>query len=237
MGPLELFLALLGLALAILLSPPGLRGIISTVEKVRRRQWSGEHYRKGDLQNKNHIAFDEWSCIFEIDDSGNCTQTYNVRLRNISRKLVNVFYVPVFCDTKPLQFQDIQPWARNQRKDLVVEADAWNELGAEGRIKINFSKPVGPGERRKFSYGLKLPTLFRPGDDYYDWDVEIPHYDMKGEIRFSDSWRILYARWNVTDQQFLAEPTIENQSIIWKAAFPKPGTRLHMELGISKKSP
>ncbi len=233
--PLELTLSLIGIALALILSPPALNGIKKGMDAVRRWRWSGAQYRKGILQSRRHVGFDRWECSFVIDDDGTCAQTYTVRLVNLSDTLVSEFFLPVFCDTRPLRSEDVQAWARHRGRPLEMIVDTWNARRAEGRLKIKFPTALAPGERFPFSYGLTLPTLFSPGQDYYDWDVEVPHYDMKGTLTFSKVWEIKFARWGQHGTRHVPAPTVSQQSIRWRVAFPDVRTRLHLNLGLDRK--
>lgn len=235
MSNLELFLSLLGIALALFLSPPALRGIKRGMDAFERLRWSGAQYRNGILQDKRHIAFDEWACEFLIDDDGNCVQSYTVRLINLSEKLVSEFFLPIFCDTRPLFVENVQAWAKARGRPLTIIVDIWDEQRAEGRLKIKFPNSLAPGERFRFSYGITLPQLFKPGSDYYDWDIEVPHYDLKGTIRFSDVWTVKYARWGNKGVRHVASPTFEDRMVTWSASFPEPNTRLHLDLGLDRK--
>lgn len=235
MNPLELFLSLLGIALALVFSPPALRGIKKGMDALERLRWSGAQYRLGILQDKRHIGFDEWQCDFSIDDDGNCTQTYRVRLINLSETTVSEYYIPLFCDTHPLLVADVQPWAKAKGRVLPVTVDTWDEQRAEGRLKIGFPAALGPGERFRFSYGITLPRLFQTGADYYNWDIEVPHYDLKGTLTFSRVWNVKYARWGKKFSRHIAPPQVDDRSITWSAAFPEPNSRLHLELGLDKE--
>lgn len=235
MEVLGIILGIVGVLLTVVLSTPIWRGIMSTIESMRRKQWSGEQYRKGVLQNKTHIAFDDWSSLFYIDSDGNCTQTYVVRVVNTSSKLLKQYHLPVFCDAKPLSVVEVDPWGKERGKEMVVDVDDWDEQAAQGRFKILFNRPLEPGERRRFSYGLKLPGLFAAGDDYYNWDVEVPYYDLKGEIKFSSGWKVRYAKWNVANDKFVSDPVFDDRSIKWQVMFPPVQTRLHMEFGLEKR--
>lgn len=186
MSPLELFLSLLGIVLAIIFAPPVWHGIKKVMDALERLRWSGAQYRLGILQNRRHIGFDEWVCRFEVDKIGNCAQVYDVRLVNLSNELVSEFFLPIFCDNIPLSVADVAPWAKAGRKTLKVVVDTWDEQRGEGRLKIVFPVALAPGERLQFSYGITLPGLFRPGKDYYNWDIEVPYFDLKCAVHFAD---------------------------------------------------
>ena len=83
------------------------------------------------------------------------------------------------------------------------------------------------------TWGLALPRVFKPGDDFYVWDVEVPYYDMRGVVRFSPAWKIVYARWNRPSPGIPA-PTIEGNQVAWRVKLPEVGTRLHLRLGLER---
>jgi hypothetical protein len=96
---------------------------------------------------------------------------------NLSSELVSEFFLPIFCDNVPLSVADVAPWAKAGRKTLKV-VGTWDEQRGEGRLKIVFPAALAPGERLRFSYGITLPGLFSPGKDYYNWDIEVPYFDL-----------------------------------------------------------
>lgn len=200
----------------------------------RQKKWSGQLYRKGALQNKRHIAFDDWQCVFVVSEDGSCAQEYRVRALNMSDKHVAVFHVPVFCDTVPLPFTALGAWAKSGRRTMMVESENWDTRRGQGRFKCVFDPPLAPGECWRFSYGLSLPMLFAGGDDYYVWDVEVPYFEIGGELIFPPSWKITYARWRPSTRS-LPPPMITGQTIRWNVPVPEVPSRLHMEIGSSRK--
>ena len=90
---------------------------------------------------------------------------------------------------------------------------------------------------RRLRWGYQLSTTFRPGDEYYNYDVSNPFHELTLEFRFSDAWSILYARWpsSVGDSQ--PPPAIDDRRIKWTVRFPGFGQRITILIGLATNAP
>lgn len=232
----SLLLGILGILLTLVLSDPAVRALLNLVADYKRRVWSASAYRKGRLESRRHFGYDQWSVRLVVNDDGDTKQHFAARVVNLSQQLVDVLYLPFFSDTGGLTREFMKPWARSGKKVLPVRFDLLDRRQSQGRIAIDHVPPLKPGERRRLEWGLVLPAVFAEGDDYYNWDVEVPYYEMTGEIVFSAQWQVLYARWEIPGVE-RRPPDLEfdHREIRWKAVLPEPGTRLHLKLGLRKR--
>jgi len=237
MEAIGLALAVFGIVLTIALSEPILKAISKYMSDIQRRRWSSSRYRKGQLENRRHFGYEDWSVNLCVNDDGDTVQEFDAKIVNLSPQLLETLYIPFFCDSGGLSREFMKPWARSAHAELPVAFDTIDARRSQGRIAIHHVPPLRPGESRRVKWGFVLPHVFQPGDEYYNWDVEVPHYDMVGRIEFTPKWQILYCRWEIERPGHYPPPHFDKTSIDWKIILPEPGTRLHMKLGIIRRSP
>jgi hypothetical protein len=176
--------------------------------------------------------------VLNVLRDGTTEQAFNAKIVNLGRSLLETLYIPFFCDAPSISREVFQPWAKAGRKHLPTKLDFLDERRSQGRLAIEHVPPLKPGERRRTQWGFVMPHVFRAGDEYYDWDVEVPYYDMAGTLEFANNWTVLYARWEISKDCHFDPPIVEqaNRVIRWRVMFPEPGTRLHLRLGLRDES-
>jgi hypothetical protein len=234
---LSLFLGILGIILTILLSEPILRLIRKGMSNVERRKWSARQYRLGNVYNRRHFGFENWHVDAVVDRDGSISYTFEARIINLGDQILKSLYIPFFTDAKRITLAEINPWAASGKIRLPTKIANFDPRGSQGRIEFQYVPPLQPRERRWITWGLTLPRVFGEGDDYYNWAVEVPYYEMGGQFRFDKSWEILYAHWEASEQ-VRNGPIIKknNDTLQWQVLLPEPGTVLHMKLGLARRS-
>lgn len=233
---MELILAILGIGLTVLLSGP----VITWVSKVfrerrSRERWSADlQVEEGVINRRDNYAFEFWNERIEVDDEGTAQHEIDARIVNLGQHLLESADFPVYCDGSDISEAAIQPWARAGRTNLRAELRDWVPERARGRVRISFSPAIAPAGRCRFHWGFRMPDTFRAGDEYYNWDVSSPHYEIGGEIVFGDAWSVLYARFSDPLSTTQHEPVVGNRTIRWKVKFPKTEERLVLEFGLHK---
>jgi hypothetical protein len=227
-------IAVVGIALTIILSDPAIRLIRLAIFSVRKRIWSAQQYREGLLRNRRHFGYEDWTVKILVDRFGSTKQEFDARIINLSNEFLRTLYIPFFSDATNTSRYELEPWARSGRRRLPVSFDFMDERRSQGRIEISHEPPLKPGERRRVHWGFELPRLFSPGDDYYIWDVEVPHYDMRGSISFSSEWKILYAKWDNSNSEHPPTLTYTESELSWQTTLPQPGKRLYLRLGLQR---
>ncbi len=231
-----LILGLLGIFLTILLSEP----IIARIQQIRqsrkRNNWSANlQVDKNIIRLHENYAFEFWWHVIEVDKDGNAVHSVDARIVNIGDHLLTALSFPVYCDARDVEDRVVNPWAKFGVRRLAARLEHWIPEHARGVIKINLNPPMAPGSRHRIRWGYFLPQTFRTGDEYYNWDISTPHFDLGGEIRFEPSWKILYARWDGEAANRQAPPTCNASKIVWSFHFPKMGERITMRFGLGKQ--
>jgi len=228
---MELFLSIVGLILALI--PP--TAIYVRYRRWRQRlRWSARlQVKRGAIPKLGHYAFEFWRQAIAVDSSGNARHEIDARLANISDGLLEELRFPVYCDATGVPSSAVAPWARSGRHVLSATIDEWDSRHARGRVRIQLDPPVPPGGHRRLRWGYTLPGTFRPGDEYYNWDVATPHFDLSGILRFDPAWSVLYARWERDIANSQRAPRLKNSTIRWLIRFPQPGQRVTMRFGLA----
>ncbi len=234
MDKLSLFFALLGIALTIIFSDVFISLTKRIVTEIAKRIWSAREYRRGSIYAVRHFGFEDWSVKVVVNDAGDTDHHFSGTIVNLGRELLRTLYIPFFSDSSSTLAAQLRPWARSGDAALPIEIETLEQQNSQGRIAIFHTPPLAPGERRALSWGFTLPGVFAAGDDYFNWDVEVPYYEMSGELLFSEAWIVLYARWKIEADYHVEEPMIEGRRVSWTATLPPLGTRLHIRLGLAK---
>jgi len=217
-----LVISALGLIVGVLLSQP-------VIDCVRRRSWAKKKAAEFDMNDRwvkeidsKEQAFELWDQTIRVDAEGNAVHAVDI----------DHLSFPVYCEAATVLPAELAAWARTGRKDLSVTPTPWDVEQAKGRIRIDLSPPMAPRERRRVKWGYSLPNTFRSGEDYYEWYVRYPHYDLKGRIIFDVSWKILSARWSSEMASDYDAPVVKGSEIVWRVVFPEVGSCLRMELSL-----
>lgn len=232
---MDLLLAVLGLILTVLLSGP----TVKAVQRRRRRRrtrlrWSADAQVRGAIAQLSHYGFEFWRQVIEVDSAGNATHSVDARLLNLHDRLISEVTFPVYADTAHVSGSSLSPWATTGRRRLKVDVEDWIPERARGRIRINLKPPVRPGEARRLRWGYHLPATFRPGDEYYNYDVANPFDELTLEFRFDNSWSVLYARWEGHLGSTQQPPKIDGRVVRWTVRFPGVGQRVIMLFGLAR---
>lgn len=235
---MELILAIIGIVLTMALSGPVLAWFLRLrYDRRSRQRWSADLQVEGGVINKReHYAFEFWDERIEVDTEGGANHSVDARIVNIGATLHAHADFPVYCDAQNVPQDAIQPWAKSGRRTLPVEVKDWIPERARGRIRVTFSPPVPPAAKCRLHWGFRLPSTFHPGDEYYNWDVSSPHYEIGGEIAFNSDWSILYARYSEPLNATQAAPVIDGNVIRWKVQFPKTAERITLGFGLENRS-
>jgi hypothetical protein len=233
---MELLLAIIGLILTILLSGPAVSKVRKYRELKRRKKWSADiQVKKGLITEQKDYAFETWQQVIEVNKQGDALHSVDARIVNIGTHLLRFLSFPVYCDATNVPEMEVNPWARYGRHELVTHLEQWDTQRARGRIRIDLDPPISLGKRIMLSWGYCLPRTFKPGDEYYNWDISTPHYELGGELQFDPCWRIVYLRWEGYISGIQPSPTLDGSNIIWYVLFPKITERITMRFGLEKR--
>ena len=231
-----IILGIVGIIATIILSEPVIKWFQHRKEDRKRQKWSADlHVDKALIQRFKHYAFEYWQQEITVDANGNADHHVDARIVNIGDKLIEQLTFPIYSDGKNIPETEIQPWAICGRNSLTAKVKDWIAERARGRITISIVPAISPGERRKIQWGYRLPRTFAIGDEYYNWDIATPHYEIGGSIIFSKPWSIRYIRWDPDLAATQLPPIIENGKIRWTVRFPEQGKRITMRFGLSKR--
>jgi hypothetical protein len=229
-------LGVVGILITIILSDPVIRWYRRWKEDQERERWSADlQVDEAQIPELKHYAYEYWEQEITVDSSGNAEHRVAARIINIGDKLLEHVTFPVYCDATNVAEAEVQPWAACGRSSLPAQVEDWIPERARGRVAISIVPPLPPGERRKIRWGYKLPHTFRPGDEYYNWDIATPHYEIRGKIRFCEPWVIKYLRWDSDLAASQVAPTVKNGTIQWSVRFPELGKRITIRFGLAKK--
>ncbi len=232
---LGILLGIAGIVATCLLSDPAITWYRHLKQERSRRRWSADlHVDQKQIQRLEHYAFEYWRQDVTVDSAGNATHVVEARMINIREKLLERVTFPVYCDGIDIPDSEIQPWARCGKTQLVAKVEDWIAPRARGRVAISIAPPLISGERRKICWGYRLPRTFNIGDEYYNWDVATPHYEIGGCITFAKPWRILYVRWAPELIATQLPPELEDNKIKWMVRFPERGKQLTLQFGLTR---
>ncbi len=230
-------LGIVGIIATIMLSDPVIRWFRHRKEDRKRHKWSADlHVDEALIQRHKHYAYEYWQQEIIVDTDGNADHRVDARIVNIGDKLLEIVTFPIYCDAKNVPETEIRPWATCGRTSLTAQVEDWIPKRARGRITILIVPPISPGERRKIRWGYRLPRTFAIGDEYYNWDIATPHYEIGGSITFSIPWIIHYVRWDSNLVVSQLPPVAEDGKIRWTVHFPEIGKRITMRFGLSKRT-
>ena len=230
-------LAIAGIVITILLSEPAIKWLRLRREERRRERWSADlQVDEAQIRELKHYAYECWQQEIAVDAEGNADHRVEARIVNIGDKLLERLTFPVYSDVKNLPESEVRPWAACGRRSLPSQVENWIPERARGRVAISIAPPLPPGERRKIRWGYRLPQTFMPGDEYYNWDIATPHYEIGGKITFSDPWVVQYVRWNSDLAAKQPSPRVKDGTIQWTVRFPERGKRITMHFGLTKKT-
>lgn len=235
---MELIVTIIGIVLTIAVSGPVLAWLGRLWRAWRSRQrWSADlQVEGGVISRREHYAFEFWDERIDVDADGGADHAIDARVVNIGATLLSHADFPVYCDAQNVPEDAIQPWAKSGKRTLPVEVKDWIPERTRGRIRITFSPPVLPAGKCRFHWGFRLPYTFHAGDEYYNWDVSSPHYQIGGEIAFNSNWAISYARYSEALNVTQVAPVIDGNVIRWKVQFPKTAERITLQFGLENRS-
>ena len=204
-------------------------------EKQKRERWSADlQVDEAQIRELKHYAYEYWRQVITVDDQGNADHRVEARIINIGDTQLDRVAVPVYCDAVNVPAAAVKPWANCGRALLPTSVEDWITERSRGRVAISIVPPLAPGERRKIRWGYTLPHTFIPGDEYYNWDIATPHYEVGGRIMFPETWTIQYARWDSDIANTQPSPEVKGATIDWIVHFPERGKRFTMHFGLSK---
>lgn len=235
---MELVLALLGILLTIALSGPVISVAARTYrDRRQRRRWSADlQVERGAIPKLENYAYERWHQVIRVDDAGNAVHSVEAKLVNIGQRLLESITFPVYCDAVDVPESAIEPWVRRARASDRIVVEDWLRATARGRLRVLFQPAIKPGGWAVVRWGYTLPSTFRPGDEYYNWDIATLHFEIRGELRFASSWSIGYARWRGKLSASQTPPAVRDSTITWKVAFPQKGERVTMEFGLIRRA-
>ena len=190
------------------------------------------HVNGGQIIQQKHYSYESWYQKITIDKDGNATHSVDSIIINTGQKLLNSIKFPIYCDANDILEEEIKPWAYLENKSLSIMCDNWIPERSRGKLFVELDPPIPPGDCLQFNWGYTMPGTFKPGDEYYNWDISTKHFKIGGELKFHSSWRILYLNWDGDIEK--SQPAAEwNQSSIkWKIHFPDIGNRITMRFGL-----
>jgi hypothetical protein len=101
-------------------------------------------------------------------------------------------------------------------------------------MRLRMIPPVESSESRIFDFGYTLPRLLGDGEEYYNWDISVRHFDFSGEIEFEDDWEVIYARWDKNISTVADPVEWEKNRISWEVQFPEVGERMKIIMELKK---
>ena len=230
-----ILLAVIGILLTIGLTGSDAFLIRLLRDRWQRKRWSANlQVERAAIPKLDHYAFEMWHHLIEVDDSGNASHSIDSRILNIGQRLLESVYLPIYCDATDVPETAVLPWARRGLSQQPVCLDSWSQSRARGRLKVGFDPTIPPGKRIRFHWGYKLPKTFKAGDEYYNWDISTPLFELSGELRFSISWSVQYARWHGDLAEGQPAPIVKDRTIVWKVCFPEKGKRVTLEFGLAR---
>lgn len=204
-------------------------------EKERRKKWSEDLLtNKTRLKTHKNYGHETWQQEIAIDDDGNASHSVEASIINIGENPLEQLIFSIYCETKNVSETEVQPWADCEGTPLSSQVKNWVIEQGRGQLIISVTPPLMPGEKRNLRWGYRLPSIFKTGDEYYNWDIGTPYFEIGGKLKFSPAWKISYARWD--GQAATAPPKISRNTIMWMMRFPELGNRLTMRFGLSKKA-
>jgi hypothetical protein len=155
---------------------------------------------------------------------------------NIGEDSLEQLAFPIYCETKNVPETEVQPWAACGGVSLSAQVKNWIVEQGRGQLIIPIIPPLSPGEKRNIRWGYRLPLIFKAGDEYYNWDIGTPFFEIGGKIKFSESWTIHHARWDPDPATSQVTLKVRKNTILWTIRFPELGKRTTMRFELSKKT-
>jgi hypothetical protein len=206
-------------------------------EKGRQEKWSADLLaNKARIKTHKNYGHESWRQEIAVDDDGNASHSVEACIINIGEKPLEQLVFSIYCETKNVPETEVQPWAACGETQLSAQVKNWIIEQGRGQLIISITPPLLPGEKRNLRWGYRLPSIFNAGDEYYNWDVGTPYFEIGGKIKFAPAWTINYARWDPNPATTQAPPKISKNTILWMIRFPESGNRLTMRFGLSKKT-
>lgn len=234
---METLIAILGIVLTVVLSGPAIAWIVRLWRDAKsRHRWSADlQVERGIITTRDHYAFEFWTHHIAVDAAGAATHTIDARIVNVGSNLLTHVDFPIYCDAQDVSDECIHAWARCGRRDLPVKIMDWVPQRARGRVRVTFDPSVAPAGRCRLRWGYVLPSTFLPGDEYYNWDISAPHYEIGGDIHFSPEWSISYVRYAEGLESSQPKPTGNDNTISWRSKFPRMAKRIRLEFGLQRR--
>lgn len=228
-------LSIIGIILTLVLSDPIKKKIKEKrIERKIKSEWDPDrHIEKGIIPVKDRYAWIEWSAEIMINERGDAIHEITAEVYNTSEELLTEIGIPLYCDEPNVHRDMLNIWAESDGRSVNTTLEEWDAENARGRMNIEFCPPVDPNRSEAIDFGYKLPRLLKQGEEYYNWDISVRHFEFSGEIQFDNSWEVAYARW---DQNISSAEPIDwdDNSIRWDVQFPEVGERMKIIMQLDK---
>jgi hypothetical protein len=231
-----LLLSAIGVLLTLFLSDPILQKIKEVrIERKLESEWEiDEIVEEGIIPVKDDYAWVDWSVSIKINERGDADHDVTGEVYNTSEDPLQHVDIPLYCDEPNIHRDMLDIWARSEGREVEVELENWDAANSRGRMRINLYPPLDPRESQLLKFGYRLPRLLKPGEEYYNWDISVRHFEFNGSIEFDDAWNVMYARWD----QNISTPTAidwDPDRIEWDVQFPEVGERMKLIMELEKE--
>lgn len=236
MNTIAIIVGTISIIIIVALAKPAINRSQQRIKEQKQKQWSADLLaNKARIQTKKHYAYESWRQEIAVDADGNASHSMEAHIINIGENPLEQISFPIYCDAKNVQETQVQPWASCEKDSLPAKVKNWIVEHGRGQVVVSITPPLEPGKIRNIKWGYNLPLIFATGDEYYNWDISTPHFEIGGKLRFSKPWNIKYAKWDPELATIKTPPKIKKNTISWLMHSPELGKRITMRFGLSKK--
>ena len=231
-------LEILGIALAIVALPFIYNFFANRIRKFYANIWSPEkQFERGFTTLLKDQSFGYWDMTFYVREDCSGEMVTSVEVVNTGKNFLKALTPSFFASTSDMpSYRRLKPWAKSGETKLEVKVDSWNAEKCHGRLIIELSPALAPGETCELEWGWSAANCWAEGVEFIQWDLSHVIYKYSGRIIADDCWVLGAPTWIEAKDETLGKPILQDGAIQWSSKFPRIGQRHRLEFTLARLS-